>query len=137
MLFKQKNQTQGTSFFSPQIEMVGNLITKGETRLEGKMVGEIQAEKLDIAKSAKVEGGISCQTLTVNTEVEGDLEVKEKIHILSEAKIKGNIKTAALLVEKGAMIDGRIEIQFQDHVTLRPVQNIVLEHTPLAQIPEP
>ena len=85
----------------------GNIETFGNIRIEGKVIGSIKSKsKIALGHSSYVEGNIIAQNADIEGEVKGKLEISELLVLKATAKIHGDILTAKLVVEPGAIFDG-------------------------------
>ena len=91
--------------------MQGDLETLGNTRLEGKMIGNLKTTlKLIVGHSSEVEGSVIAQNADVEGQITGNIEVSEVLTLKSTAVINGNILTNKLVVETGAVFNGRCKM---------------------------
>jgi cytoskeletal protein CcmA (bactofilin family) len=96
----------------------GDFASDGIVDLGGSIFGELTAETLVVTKSGKVEGGIHAASVIVEGEVDGIIHATS-LTIKPGARVKADIITAAISVDFGAMIEGRIKMPVQPVV---PVQ---------------
>jgi len=85
----------------------GDISAKGNTRIDGELVGNITAEeKLVIGPKGKVEGEISCSSIEVSGLIKGKVTAKELLILKATSKIEGDIIAGKLSVEPGAVFTG-------------------------------
>ncbi len=85
----------------------GDILAKGNTRIDGELVGNITAEeKLVIGPKGKIEGEIRCSNIEVSGLVKGKVTAKEILILKASSKIEGDIVTGKLSVEPGAVFTG-------------------------------
>jgi cytoskeletal protein CcmA (bactofilin family) len=85
----------------------GKLTFEGTVRIDGKFSGEIFAEDtLIIGEGAHVEAEIEVGTVIVYGEVLGNVNAREAVELHAPARLKGNILTQSLLIERGVVFDG-------------------------------
>lgn len=95
------------AFLGRGAEFNGKLILNGSVRIDGEFRGEaIGTGTLIIGEGAYVEADIAVDSIMVSGEVRGNLDIKERTEIATTGKLAGNIKTAILVVQEGAVIDG-------------------------------
>ena len=68
-----------------------------------------EGDNLGAAKSV-VEADIETQTVTISGKVTGNISAKEKVEIRTDGKMTGDIKAPRILVQEGAVIEGRCEM---------------------------
>ena len=77
----------------------------------GRHEGSIDLQgDLSIHESAAVSGLIAARTITVNGSVEGDLRARKKLSIQPTARVTGTIAAPRALVEEGAFLEGKVEM---------------------------
>jgi len=57
-----------------------------------------------------VSGRIAARSLSVSGSVEGDLLARKKLLVRRSASISGTIATPTALVEEGAFLEGKVEM---------------------------
>lgn len=85
----------------------GQLMFQGPARIDGNVEGEIQCYgTLTIGEGAEVRAKISSQVVVIRGKVEGNVTAKEKVELLSPARVVGNISTPRLTITEGVVFDG-------------------------------
>ena len=121
MSFLDKEERAGeyTSVISEQCQFQGTLDLQGSIRIDGTLEGNIDNAKLvTISKTGVMKGDLSGLGAVVIGKMEGDICVEE-IEILSEAHLKGNIRTKSILIEKGAKVNATITVVTEDEEDLK------------------
>ncbi|MDX1902900.1 MAG: polymer-forming cytoskeletal protein [Thermonemataceae bacterium] len=86
----------------------GNIDTFGNVRIDGRLVGDITSKsKVATGNASVVEGSIAAQNAEIEGEVNGSLEITELLVLKSTAIINGDIITAKMVVEAGAIFNGK------------------------------
>ena len=89
----------------------GNIDTFGNVRVDGKLVGDIRSKsKVATGNASIVEGCITAQNAEIEGEVKGSLEVAELLVLKSTAIIHGDIFTTKMVVEAGAIFNGKCQM---------------------------
>lgn len=84
----------------------GTLSSKGSMRIDGKVEGGISdADNVVIGENGEVQGDITSRTVVIGGKVTGNV-IANSIEILTDAQIRGDIKTAALAISEGATFEG-------------------------------
>ena len=112
MSFLDKEERSGeyTSVISEQCQFQGTLDLQGSIRIDGTLEGNIDNAKLvTISKTGAMKGDLSGLGAVIIGKMEGDICVEE-IEILSDARLKGNIRTKSILIEKGAKVNATITV---------------------------
>jgi len=88
-------------------EFEGKLTFEGTVRIDGKFSGEIStADVLVIGEGARVQAEISAGSVIVNGEVHGNIRAKNSIELHPPARVRGNLETPQLSIDKGVLFEG-------------------------------
>lgn len=91
---------QGSSF-------EGKLTFEGAVRIDGTFKGEIRTEgTLIVGETADVQAEIEGAHVVVHGTVRGDIRAQQGVELRTPARVRGNIASPALEIEKGARFDG-------------------------------
>ena len=91
----------------------GSLYSPGTTRIDGKVTGEIIAEKeIIIGKEGKVEAKVKTKDAMIAGNFVGNMIASGEVEISSTGKFTGNLiqKDAMLTIEKGGLFKGESTI---------------------------
>lgn len=89
-------------------EFDGKLAFEGTVRIDGTFTGEITtSDTLIVGEGAKVTAEISCGTIVVHGEVSGNIRATKAVELHTPARVKGDITTPSLMVERGVVFNGR------------------------------
>ena len=92
-------------------ELSGTLRFKDDVRIDGRVEGEIHAEKtVRIGESAMIEARVRAESIEVHGTIQGDINVRRKTILHKSARVSGEIHTAGIVVEEGARVRGTIVI---------------------------
>lgn len=104
-------------------EFEGKLTFEGKVQIDGKFTGEVSSEgTLVVGSGAHVKAEISVDTVIIKGELIGNIRAKEGIELHSSARLRGNMHTAGLTVEKGAVFDGNCVMEGRESSTRHPPQ---------------
>jgi cytoskeletal protein CcmA (bactofilin family) len=86
----------------------GKLFFEGRVRIDGDFEGEVQSDGvLVVGEEATIRGVLRVGTLIVKGgTVEGDIHAVELVELHAPARIRGDIRTQALYMDKGVVFDG-------------------------------
>src|SRR5215475_6597530 len=88
-------------------EFEGKLTFEGQVRIDGKFTGQIfTKDTLVIGDGAKVNAEINAGTVIVNGVVEGNIRATQTIELHTPGRVKGNMETPSLSIDKGVMFEG-------------------------------
>ena len=104
---------QNHSYIAPDVEIDGSIFSEGPVRFDGRCEGSIEVnEGLTIGEPSVIRGKVSGGNIVVNGTVVGEVVSSEKVAILAQGNIKGDIATPSggVSVSKGGNLDGRFFI---------------------------
>jgi cytoskeletal protein CcmA (bactofilin family) len=100
-----------TTLLGKGSEFEGKLSFEGTVRVDGKLTGEIFTEDvLIVGEGAEVNAEISVGSIVIQGTVRGNVTAKRSVEIHSPGRVKGNINTPSLFVEKGVFFDGHCQM---------------------------
>ena len=93
----------------------GDTEFKGMLRIDGRYTGRIRSEKgsLIVSAGGLVEADIEVASAKINGTVNGDIVATGRIEFGRSARVRGNIRTPALVIEEGAIFEGSCLMQTQ------------------------
>ena len=93
-------------------EFEGKLTFEGQVRIDGKFSGQIfTKDVLVIGDGAKVSAEINAGTVIVNGVVEGNIRATGTIELHQPGRVKGNIETPSLSMDKGVIFEGSCKME--------------------------
>jgi cytoskeletal protein CcmA (bactofilin family) len=113
-----KDKEKLKSFLGTESEVKGEFVAKGILRVDGRVIGKIEADQVILSQTAFMQGDILAKCIIVDGKVEGNLRAADRLEIRAAGKVKGEIFTQKLLVEDGAEFNGRIEMNTADSKVL-------------------
>lgn len=103
-------------------EFEGKLTFEGTVRIDGKFTGSIVSnDVLVVGEGAKITAEIACGTIIVHGEINGNIKAKTTVELHHPAKVRGNIETPVLMIEKGVMFEGQTKMEGLEKPAARPV----------------
>jgi len=93
-------------------EFEGKLTFEGTVRIDGKFTGTIiTGDVLVVGEGAKVSAEITCGTIIVHGEVNGNIRALHAVELHHPAKMRGNVESPSLMVEKGVVFEGQSKME--------------------------
>src|SRR5512138_1572787 len=93
-------------------EFEGKLTFEGTVRIDGKFTGSIVTKDvLVVGEGAVVSAEIDCGTIIVHGQIIGNVKARQAVELHSPARVKGNIETPSLMIEKGVTFDGQTKME--------------------------
>ena len=107
----KKDNTQIKAYMGEDTVFNGSLSFHGAVRIDGKFEGQVQTDDtLIIGETGNLIAEISAGTIICMGRVEGTLIASKKVEIHSNSKVVGNIKSPALYIELGGVLDGSCDM---------------------------
>lgn len=86
----------------------GKLTFEGTVRIDGRFKGEVFSDDvLVIGEGAIVEAEIDIGEVIIQGTVMGNIKAKRSIEIHAPGRVKGDIHTPSLQIDKGVIFEGR------------------------------
>jgi cytoskeletal protein CcmA (bactofilin family) len=93
-------------------EFEGKLSFEGTVRVDGKLSGEIFTDDvLIIGEGAEVNAEINVGAIVIEGTVHGNIHAKRSVEIHTPARVRGNISTPSLSIDKGVIFDGQCQME--------------------------
>ena len=93
-------------------EFEGKLSFEGTVRIDGKLSGEIFTDDvLIIGEGAEVSAEINVGAVIIEGTVHGNIQAKRSVEIRTPGRVRGNISTPSLFIEKGVVFDGHCQME--------------------------
>jgi cytoskeletal protein CcmA (bactofilin family) len=108
--------TTGTSDLNALLgrgsEFEGKLTFEGTVRIDGKFTGTIVTnDVLVIGEGAKVSAEITCGSIVVHGEINGNVKARTLVELHTPARVRGNVETPALMIERGVLFEGQTKME--------------------------
>jgi cytoskeletal protein CcmA (bactofilin family) len=108
MKFRQKQSDQVSGFLDKGTNITGELEFAGTLRIDGNFHGSISTgDILIIGEHAMVHADIRAGDIEIHGQVLGTIEAKRRVEISASGRVRGDIHAPILIVNPGAMLDGR------------------------------
>jgi cytoskeletal protein CcmA (bactofilin family) len=93
-------------------EFEGKLTFQGTVRIDAKFTGSITTnDVLVVGEGARISAEIACGTIVVHGEVNGNVKAKTAVELHHPAKMRGNIETPSIMIEKGVIFHGELKME--------------------------
>src|SRR5271156_1625886 len=105
---KRHDSGEWTGFLEKGVKLEGKLETSGTFRIDSTMKGTlVSGETLILGENATIEGQIEGNYVIIAGRFDGTIRAKGKVEIQPKAIVTGEIHTPCLIIEPGAVFDGR------------------------------
>ncbi len=99
------------SYFQEGVTLKGVLRSKGVVHMEGNMEGEIfSSSHLIVGKGGNVKGDIESYDITNMGSIKGNINAKNKVSLMDDSHLDGDIATYQLIVEEGSNFEGKCKM---------------------------
>lgn len=99
------------NFLGAGTNIKGEITSNGDFRIDGTLTGSINSKgKIVVGQSGNVEGEIQCQNADISGQIKAKVIVRELLTLKATAKISGDIYTAKLAIEPGAIFTGTCDM---------------------------
>ena len=116
----------------------GKLTFEGTVRVDGKFKGEVFSDDvLVVGEGALVEAEIDVGEIIIQGTVVGNIKAKRSIEIHAPGRVKGDLHTPSLQIDKGVIFEGRSFMEAQAPRSAPPAAGPAPGSTPRPAAPEP
>lgn len=114
-MFGSKRGSEGASALKLDVETVigpnakfkGSLTSNAPLRIDGEFEGDITSTaEVMVGENGRVKAKISARTAVIAGAINGNMEVTEKLEVLSTAKLVGDVQAGSLVIAEGAVFKG-------------------------------
>src|SRR5438270_5049631 len=108
-----------TGFVGNGTTLTGEATFKGMLRVDGALSGRVSSEDgtLIVSTNGRVEANVEVAVAQIFGTVQGDIIASKRIEMGRVAKVTGNIKTPALVIENGAIFEGScLMVQLKEQI---------------------
>ena len=99
------------SVLDSHISVTGDLETDGALRIDGRLEGSIhRADLIVIGQGASAVGDVTAREVIVGGAVTGNIFAAQRTELQSTGIVAGDIRSAAILVQEGGVVQGRLYI---------------------------
>ncbi|MDP3463067.1 MAG: polymer-forming cytoskeletal protein [Bacteroidales bacterium] len=90
----------------------GDIESKGDLRIDGHLIGTIKSTgKIVVGATGSVEGELFCKQADISGKVDANLVADELTLLKSTAVFSGDLITAKLSIETGAIFSGKCQMK--------------------------
>jgi cytoskeletal protein CcmA (bactofilin family) len=106
-----KRDGQRKFTMGPNDSLEGKLVYDGSVHVDGRAEGEIKITgNLDVAQGATARISIEAANVNVKGQVEGAVNVRDKLTLGKNARLSGDIVVRRLQIEDGASLNGHVRM---------------------------
>lgn len=95
----------------PNLTIKGSVTGEEDLQIDGKVEGPVTIRgRLTVGTSGQLTAGVTARELAVYGKVSGNVDARDRVDIKRDGAVIGDIQTARISIEDGAIFKGRIEI---------------------------
>ncbi len=100
------------SHIGKSIVIKGDINGSEDIYVDGEVHGKIQLKenRLTVGPNGKVHADVAARFITIQGFLKGDLKAQEKVDIRKTGSVEGQLVTAGVMIEEGAVFRGSIDI---------------------------
>ena len=108
---RNKDDRQVNGIIDRGCNFEGKLMFDGTVQINGDFRGEVLSDgTLIVGPEAKLSAQIQIDTLIVEGHIEGTIEAKQRVELRRGANLVGDIISPSLVIEDGAVFQGRSQM---------------------------
>ncbi|MDO8527916.1 MAG: polymer-forming cytoskeletal protein [Deltaproteobacteria bacterium] len=121
---KSKDQVNG--LLDKGCSVDGKIVFDGTVQINGEFNGEVSSEgTLIVGQDARLSGQVVVDTLICYGTVDGKVDAKTRIEIRVPSVVTADISTKSLMIEEGALFQGRCFMQQPSKVEELPKPSVI------------
>jgi len=103
----------GSATVGKSVKIIGQIFTKEDLYVDGDVEGTIESleNKVTVGPNGRVQASIKAREVIILGQVQGNVETSDKVDLRKDAKLVGDITTARISIEDGAIFKGSIDIR--------------------------
>lgn len=118
---KRKAQSEVASHLAQGTEFTGEFSFSNGALLDGVVKGKIRAEAtLEIGPKGTVDAEVAVRRILIRGEFRGVIHASDRVEILREGKVFGDIFAPCLIIEAGAVFEGRCNMSNREPTVSSP-----------------
>ena len=106
----RREATNVVSTIGPGLRVIGDCISDGIIRIDGRVEGGIKAAEVVVEKGGSVKGDIQTRDLVVAGQVTGNISADNRAEFQESCQVKGDILSPRIQIDEGGLIHGRLHM---------------------------
>ena len=109
-------------------EIHGDLVFSGGLHVDGKVIGNVSAEKgsealLILSEFGHIEGEVSVPNMVLNGQIVGDVFAASRVELAAKARINGSVYYNLIEMAIGAEVNGGLVHESPDNFDLKRLED--------------
>lgn len=110
-MLQKKEELPIKAYLGSDALFKGTLSFEGTVRIDGRFEGTVQTnDTLVVGETGDMQADIDVGILVCKGKLKGTVVASKKIEMHPASKITGNVKTPAMSIELGAVLDGQLNM---------------------------
>jgi len=106
-----KTKDETISHLGEGTELSGEISFVNRLSVNGVIKGKVHSDAiLEIGPGGKVDAEVEVRRILINGEFHGTIRASERVEILKDGKVFGDIYSPCLIIEAGAVFEGRCNV---------------------------
>lgn len=110
---KEINTTNISTIIAEGTVIKGDIVYVGGLHIDGKVIGNVSAEDgssatLTLSQLGTIQGNIDVPMVVIDGTVLGDVVASERVQLIANARITGNVQYNLIEMEVGAEVNGQL-----------------------------
>lgn len=97
------------SILQSDLNITGDIRSEGTVDIRCQIKGNVYVQSVSIAADARVEGNVTASKVEVTGKLQGNVQT-DSLTLVKTAEVIGDISCTELSVEKGAAIQGKLDV---------------------------
>ena len=104
---------RNTATIGKAVKVIGQIFPQEDLYVDGDVEGTIESQdnKVTVGPNGRVQAGIKAREVVILGQVKGNVEAADKVDIRKDARLEGDIVSARISIEDGALFKGSIDIR--------------------------
>jgi cytoskeletal protein CcmA (bactofilin family) len=92
--------------------VTGDLEAGGVIRVEGRVIGNVQAgDQVLLSEGGVIEGNVAAREAVIGGRVHGSIMAAERVEVQADAVVEGDLVTPRLLIQEGGRVNGGVRME--------------------------
>jgi len=101
----------GSARIGASLKIKGSVTGEEDLQIDGMVEGPVTIRgRLTVGSSGQLSAGVTAREVAVYGKVSGNVDARDRVEIKRDGAVIGDIQTARISIEDGAIFKGRIEI---------------------------
>ena len=102
---RQESSPPSISTIGEDLTITGNVTSKGELHLNGRVLGDVHCVALVLGENAQLEGNVVAEDVMVRGRIVGSIRAR-RVSLQANSHVEGNLFHKSLSLEQGTHFEG-------------------------------